>query len=353
MLTALQPEGSDFQGRHRVRYEDGSGEAHVRPAKMIYAGYRSCIIVCSETWAYRSLARALPLPADTVLEIGSSHGEATKLLAEGAGRVVGVEISRSLIASSRKAHAARSNVSFVELDALQNPRGLHELAADADLCFADLGGTRPLSALLELLPPLLERCAPFRTVVVKCREMHAAVMSGQREGGSGLWPEVLARLQRTEAAAAVAAAVEVEVAAPAQLAAVPMQAAAVTASDLVASSGGAGGSPATPEAAAPPSATEEDEMTRAATADASGSSPAAVEEALRAAFRLYPLKYKPRAAPSGKQICRFHNFGVCRNHACQYDHAHCHYCGGAGHVALRCAAAEQDLARGLVVATAV
>ena len=67
------------------------------------------------------------------------------------------------------------------------------------------------------------------------------------------------------------------------------------------------------------------------------------EAALCAAFRLYPLKHKPRAAPSGTLICRFHNYGSCRKDSCAYDHVHCHYCGAPGHVAVRCAAAAQDM----------
>jgi len=221
---------------------------------------------------------------------------------------------------------------------LQNPRGLHELAVEADLVFADIGGTRPLGALLELLPRLLERCAP-RIVVIKCREMHAAVAAAaQRAGGTGSWPEVLAHLQRTEAAAAAAAAKAAAVAAAAaaaaaaavaaaMAAAAPSQTATVPASDLEASAEGVVASAAAPQAA-PPLAT--------AVAD---TATANVETALHAAFRLYPLKHKPRTAPSGEQICGFHNFGVCRNDVCAFDHEHWGHC----HLITATAAAQGTL----------
>jgi len=54
-------------------------------------------VVCASTEDYRRLARSQVVKADRVLEIGSSTGECTAVLAQHAGSVVGVDNSQQLV----------------------------------------------------------------------------------------------------------------------------------------------------------------------------------------------------------------------------------------------------------------
>ena len=63
-----------------------------------------------------------------------------------------------------------------------------------------------------------------------------------------------------------------------------------------------------------------------------------------------PNWYPQKPAPDGTLICRFHNYARCQIGAsgggCAFDHAHCHYCLRAGHVATACADFLATLALG-------
>jgi hypothetical protein len=58
----------------------------------------------------------------------------------------------------------------------------------------------------------------------------------------------------------------------------------------------------------------------------------------------HPLKAPRRSTPAGIDICRFHNYSMCKNFVdpenrgttCDLDHSHCHICLAVGHVAKDC-----------------
>ena len=273
VLSSPLPPGHPFEGRVHVRFHDGSGEAHVRPARLSRV-WPAGLLIARETSAYRQLARSQPCATDRVVEIGAAHGAATALLAERAGSVLGLEISPTVINATRAAHP---DLSFEEVDALEDTPRLLELASGATIIFVDIGGSRPLHALLLLLPRLLAEVRP-RLAVVKCREMHAAAAAIVAERADADQP---------------------------------------TAAQLL------------------------DELLQRHPPRRAG----AADDRARDGARLYPLRYKPRAAPSGVLICRFHNYGDCKKgDDCHYDHEHCHYCGAPGHRALDCAVAASDRA---------
>lgn len=79
--------------------------------------------------------------ADTVVEIGPGMGVLTEELAKAAGKVVAVEIDRTLIGILRKAFSEFQNVLFVEGDALD---------VDFDALVAAAGGSFPYKVVANL-----------------------------------------------------------------------------------------------------------------------------------------------------------------------------------------------------------
>ena len=174
-------------------------------------------IVCSQTSTFRLLARrCVHAHRDAVLEIGSSYGVCTHVLARALGdarRVVGVDTSKELVAA---AAARYPDLQFERADALATPHVITAIvrqllarmpvstAAGATtpaavpqlVVFVDIGGNRELEALVALLPWLQKELQP-RLVVCKSETLFDA---GREAGGQLDWPA----LQRVADAAVTA-----------------------------------------------------------------------------------------------------------------------------------------------------
>lgn len=76
-----------FFGRYKVGFSCGEGDltSHARPQRMTRVhrgGGQRSVLVCATTDNYRKLARSQLRPNDRVLEIGSSYGKATCIIAQ-------------------------------------------------------------------------------------------------------------------------------------------------------------------------------------------------------------------------------------------------------------------------------
>ena len=118
----------------------------------------------SSTDVFRRLARTLPLPTDIVLEIGSSFGVATEILARHAETVVGIEHSKEMFDQLENKFAGHSNVTLLWHDA----RDIHGLLAKLpaiDVLFFDIGGDAPAHLALYVLQLYINAYRPRAAVV--------------------------------------------------------------------------------------------------------------------------------------------------------------------------------------------
>ncbi|CAJ1451682.1 unnamed protein product, partial [Effrenium voratum] len=139
------------------------------------------VLLVHETFAYRRLAKTQVGQADAVLEIGSSFGECTHILASHAREVLGIDNSPELVEESRRRYPT---LHFELLDALSEPEQLAELCRS--LCagsgggfkvFVDIGGDRLGGAVCRALVQLWHICEEIGVlpslVVVKCKSLAA------------------------------------------------------------------------------------------------------------------------------------------------------------------------------------
>jgi len=152
-------------------------------------GGGTALVVCAETESYRRLAWSQARAGDAVLEVGSSFGEASAILARRASLTLGVDNSPALVAeaAARCAPAvAAGRLSFALLDALQDPEALHAAGralGPGALLFVDIGGNRALPGLAALLPHAIAALRP-PLVAVKSRALHAAVAAAWASAGA-------------------------------------------------------------------------------------------------------------------------------------------------------------------------
>ncbi|MBX3463080.1 MAG: ribosomal RNA small subunit methyltransferase A [Planctomycetes bacterium] len=116
---------------------------------------------------------AAPSPADVVVEIGVGLGFLTRELVARAGRVVGVELDRRLLAIAREELAAAANLTWVEGDALGgDARALHPAILQELAAPLAAGGRRLVVANLPyavsgpLLAELVAAAPPVDVAVV-------------------------------------------------------------------------------------------------------------------------------------------------------------------------------------------
>lgn len=120
--------------------------------------------VVASAKTFRKYARTLPLPSDTVLEIGASFGECTEILARSSSQVIAIEHSPELFTTLAANVEGFKNVVPVWHDA----RDIHGLLANhprADVLFFDIGGDAPAHTAIYLLHLYMSAYRPRIAVV--------------------------------------------------------------------------------------------------------------------------------------------------------------------------------------------
>jgi len=136
---------------------------------------RSCIL-CTETMNYRKIAATHVTGTDSVLELGCSFGDATKVLVTLARRVTAVDNSDECVQRACMACKGASNCRIETSDVLANPAQCLALGREMEInvAFIDLGGNRDGDAVLPIVLLLLAELPHMSLCVVKCRALHAA-----------------------------------------------------------------------------------------------------------------------------------------------------------------------------------
>jgi 16S rRNA A1518/A1519 N6-dimethyltransferase RsmA/KsgA/DIM1 with predicted DNA glycosylase/AP lyase activity len=119
----------------------------------------------STTHCFRRLAKTLPLRTDTVLEIGSSFGHTTEILAKRAKEVHGIEHSKVMIDALNTRFSNNSHVVVHWHDA-RDIYGIKEIIPKIDLLFFDIGGDAPAHIAVYLSQLYINTYRP-RVVVVR------------------------------------------------------------------------------------------------------------------------------------------------------------------------------------------
>ena len=147
---------------------------------------RPSIVVAERTRGYHSVVRSHVQPTDVVLEIGSAYGdclEAAYLRCKEA-TYIGVDISEEAVLESR---ARFPHIKFEQVDVVQNPDALKELAKGATLIAIDINGNRAMASVLLVLASVEKILAPD-IVVIKSSELFTLGRKHMKEadgGGSG------------------------------------------------------------------------------------------------------------------------------------------------------------------------
>lgn len=246
---------------------------------------RICYVV-SETVDFRTVAQRAIRSDDVVLEIGSSYGVCTQILARAALRVIALDNSEEALVAARERclpRAGESNVVFHVCDALMGMERVSELGAEATAAFVDVGGDRLCEDVLWLLSSIQRVLRP-RLLCVKSRSVWK-------------WAEARIRLKDdTE---------------------VPIL---------------------------PASATVQAHTMFPSSREAGAFDSCRHLLQRSGAKRRHPLDYPQRRVPNDIRdpplhICRYHNFldrGCLKGEDCNHDHEHCYWCLEVGHQALIC-----------------
>lgn len=146
------------------------------------------IRTCSRVAAYRQLARQLPEPGDTVIEIGSAEGHTTQCLARKAGRVIAVEKSAACVDIARERCARHGNITWVNTDAF-DLRDVQTHADRADIVFIDIGGSSWAWLALKLAGMYRQMFQPRVMVIrnVGLNDFVCAVEGSETQAPPGHW----------------------------------------------------------------------------------------------------------------------------------------------------------------------
>ena len=120
-----------------------------------------------------------PTKSDTVIEIGPGRGALTEILAQRAGKLVGVEIDRALAAQLREKFASAGNVEIVEGDFLETDA--RAIAGDNFL----LIGNVPYYITTPIVFKALEPPIPRRSVFLVQREVGERMAANAGEESYG------------------------------------------------------------------------------------------------------------------------------------------------------------------------
>lgn len=89
----------DAEGRVAVEYTHG-GHYDVRVPRVVKLHAGPAIVVCYDTNTYRRHCFAQPLPTDRCVEIGSSYGAATAIIARRCESVLGIGAHRGAVCAA-------------------------------------------------------------------------------------------------------------------------------------------------------------------------------------------------------------------------------------------------------------
>jgi 16S rRNA (adenine1518-N6/adenine1519-N6)-dimethyltransferase len=149
--------------------------AGVRPAKSLGQHFLTDYGVVN-----RIVAAADAGPDDTVIEVGPGLGVLTERLAEGAGRLIAVELDAKLAQRLRDELATRPNVAVVESDVLaMKPEALLEAGGADENAPYSVVGNLPYNAGAAILRHFLEAQRPPRSIVAMLqREVADSIVAG-------------------------------------------------------------------------------------------------------------------------------------------------------------------------------
>lgn len=161
---------------------------HVLPEKLVRVllAEPPRILMVTDTVSMRRLAKTQVGRSDAVLEIGSSLGECTAVLAAHAAKVVGIDVAGELVEECRRRHP---HCHFEWLDCFEQPERFRALcgelcAAGSLKVFLDVGGDRTTADVCRVLAALAAAGVSPALIVVKARALAAAAASACDAAGT-------------------------------------------------------------------------------------------------------------------------------------------------------------------------
>jgi len=194
-----EEDGGPHRGKYRVRIaEEEEGEEREEERKVLHYKARALIhdrraaeaqvIVCFSTASFRQFGSSCVGREDSVLELGGSYGEGTRVLAQtGARCVVALELGEAAVKQARAALADFDNVrTFERCDVLASPervRALAKAVGGFTKVFIDIGGDREAESVAVLARFVAAELRP-RLIVIKSEEVHARIRAHVRRAES-------------------------------------------------------------------------------------------------------------------------------------------------------------------------
>jgi hypothetical protein len=139
--------------------------------------HKGRVLLVSETTDYRSAARAQVFSADVVVEVGSSYGDTSTLLARHAKRTLHFDNGAECIEEASRRYP---EINFECVDCFLHAALVQEKSKGCNVVFIDIGGSRVARDQLEMLIWAQQNLVP-KLVVLKSRLLFQALQ--QRQGG--------------------------------------------------------------------------------------------------------------------------------------------------------------------------
>jgi len=151
-------------------------------------------LVCFSTKHFRELARHQVSPHDTVLEIGASFGEATRILSKtGARHVTAIDNSAEGVQHIQAMNLPNVSVHCVQALSNQQSDILGLLPRPPTVVLVDIGGNRDLAAVVNLLAWLSAGIRP-PLIITKSEELYKKM---EERGAAFSYGEVLEEQAKT------------------------------------------------------------------------------------------------------------------------------------------------------------
>lgn len=130
-------------------------------------------LIVGETVDFRLCARLQVLTEDSCVEIGSSYGDTSVLLARYCRKTVGFDCSKECVQEARRRHPG---LFFVEGDCLRQGNLVIEQSRGVNVVFVDIGGDRCVPDQLEMLEWVQINLRP-ELIVLKSRKLFQAMLA--------------------------------------------------------------------------------------------------------------------------------------------------------------------------------